>query len=180
MEISPAKCGCLPKGTFTDHAGEECSIQDASCCEESILLGIDKPTAHAITSRGWDAIPLPNDAHVQGRMLLTRKMVRELMRHLTRFVATGTIYGVDGKQEGNTPEAAIRVICGEVARIVVWDKTVGQEPYHSAHEGYAILLEAMDALKQEVWRHRLGEDLRKRAMCVAADAVRFVNDVVQK
>lgn len=51
---------------------------------------------------------------------------------------------------------------------------------HSAHEGYAVLLEEMDELKAHVWTNQKRRDLeamRKEAIQVAAMAVRFVLDI---
>ena len=53
-------------------------------------------------------------------------------------------------------------------------------PFNSAHEGYAVLLEEMDELKEEVWKKRSIRDInrmRKEAVQVAAMALRFLTDV---
>jgi len=53
-------------------------------------------------------------------------------------------------------------------------------PFHSAHEGYAVLAEEVDELWQEVKGHAGPErtaKMRKEAIQVAAMALRFVHDV---
>jgi len=51
-------------------------------------------------------------------------------------------------------------------------------PFNSAHEGYAVILEELDELWQEV-KDKTGEPhkMREEAIQVAAMAVRFVIDV---
>lgn len=53
-------------------------------------------------------------------------------------------------------------------------------PFHSAHEGYAVLLEEVDELKVWVWQHQSmalrGFAMRDEAIQVAAMAVRFIRD----
>ncbi|MCP3678753.1 MAG: hypothetical protein GY721_14620 [Deltaproteobacteria bacterium] len=56
-------------------------------------------------------------------------------------------------------------------------------PFNSAHEGYAVLLEEVDELKEIVWQKtkaRNSEQLRKEAIQAAAMAVRFVLDVCDR
>lgn len=56
-------------------------------------------------------------------------------------------------------------------------------PFHSAHEGYAILLEEMRELEQHVFtnqRNRSYPAMRKEANQVAAMAIRFVVDICDK
>lgn len=51
---------------------------------------------------------------------------------------------------------------------------------HSAHEGYSVILEEMDELKEEVWKRqskRNMERMREEAVQVAAMAIRFILDV---
>lgn len=53
-------------------------------------------------------------------------------------------------------------------------------PMHSGHEGYAVILEEMDELKEHVWTRQGNRDvaaMRKEAMQVAAMAVRFMIDI---
>ena len=56
-------------------------------------------------------------------------------------------------------------------------------PFTSAHEGYAILLEEVDELWDEVKknpRERDYDKMRREAIRVAAMALRFVKDVCDK
>jgi hypothetical protein len=53
-------------------------------------------------------------------------------------------------------------------------------PMHSAHEAYAVILEELDELWDEVKKKQRDRDrslLRKEAMQVAAMAIRFMTDV---
>ena len=54
------------------------------------------------------------------------------------------------------------------------------KPYNSAHEGYAVILEELDELWDEVRAWQPGSDLtamRKEAIQIAATALRFVHDL---
>jgi ribosomal protein S15P/S13E len=56
-------------------------------------------------------------------------------------------------------------------------------PFNSAHEGFAILMEEVEELKEHVFTNQKRRDLaamRKEAIQVAAMAVRFVNDVTDE
>lgn len=71
-------------------------------------------------------------------------------------------------------------------------KAVGEElararfkfsKFHSAHEGYAIILEELEELKKEVFRKQTKRNLdkmRKEAMHVAAMAIRFMTDACEE
>jgi hypothetical protein len=49
---------------------------------------------------------------------------------------------------------------------------------HSAHEGYATILEELDELWEEIKAKIInGDDMRKEAIQVAAMGIRFVHDV---
>ncbi len=70
---------------------------------------------------------------------------------------------------------ALPIVLGEVDRAV---NLHGE--FASVHEGYAVLLEEMDELWDEVKRNPLDEDkLRKEAIQVAAMALRFLEDCVE-
>jgi hypothetical protein len=54
-------------------------------------------------------------------------------------------------------------------------------PMNSAHEGYAVLLEELDELKQEVWKKpamRSKVRMAEEAIQIAAMAIRFVHDLL--
>ena len=54
------------------------------------------------------------------------------------------------------------------------------EGFNSAHEGYAVILEELDELKEEVWKNKKTRDpakMRAEAIQVAAMALRFGLDV---
>jgi len=53
-------------------------------------------------------------------------------------------------------------------------------PFHSSHEGLAIILEEVEELKAEVFKkrgERSHQKMRDEAIQVAAMAVRFVHDI---
>lgn len=52
-------------------------------------------------------------------------------------------------------------------------------PFHSAHEGYAILLEEVDELWQEI-KHGTKDRVHDEAVQVAAMAIRFLKDLCVK
>ena len=52
-------------------------------------------------------------------------------------------------------------------------------PFHSAHEGYAVILEEMDELKTEIWKkpkNRSMTKMRKEAAQIGAVALRLIVD----
>ncbi len=50
--------------------------------------------------------------------------------------------------------------------------------YHSAHEGYAVILEELDELWDEIkQRYQTKDRMRAEALHVAATAIRFIQDV---
>ena len=56
------------------------------------------------------------------------------------------------------------------------------EPFASAHEGFAILLEEVDELKAEVWKKpawRSKDRMRSEAIQIAAMALRFAEDICE-
>jgi NTP pyrophosphatase (non-canonical NTP hydrolase) len=68
-----------------------------------------------------------------------------------------------------------------VAEVMAEVKTaIDQWPhFNSAHEGFAVLLEEVDELKEHVWTNQKRRDLakmRKEAMQVAAMALRFMTE----
>ncbi len=72
-------------------------------------------------------------------------------------------------------ELALKDIIGEYQRAVE-----SNDSFHSAHEGYAVILEELDELKEEVWKkkaNRVRKKMYKEAMQVAAMALRFMVDI---
>jgi len=56
-------------------------------------------------------------------------------------------------------------------------------PFHSGHEGYAVILEELDELWDEVKKRpseRNTQKMRGEAVQVAAMAIRFITDVCEK
>lgn len=54
-------------------------------------------------------------------------------------------------------------------------------PMKSAHEGYAVILEELDELWEEIkFKEPSEEFMRKEAIQIAAMAMRFILDVVEK
>jgi hypothetical protein len=58
-------------------------------------------------------------------------------------------------------------------------------PMHSKHEGFAVMLEEFDELKDEVWTNERKDPdslkrMRKEAVQVAATALRFLLDVCDR
>ena len=53
-------------------------------------------------------------------------------------------------------------------------------PFYSPHEGYAIILEEVRELEQEVFKHQKVRDItkmRKEALQIATMAIRFIIDL---
>lgn len=74
-------------------------------------------------------------------------------------------------------ETAIGLILEELDQA-----TADNEPFNSAHEGYAVILEELDELWDEVKRPAFIRDnkaLKEEAVQVAASALRFLIDVVK-
>lgn len=70
----------------------------------------------------------------------------------------------------------LKEVQAEVKRATV---DLGFPKFNSAHEGFAILHEEFDELKEHVWTNQKKRDIaamRKEAIQVAAMAVRFVMD----
>lgn len=73
----------------------------------------------------------------------------------------------------------IEVVLNDIFAEVV-SATEKWPPFNSAHEGYAIILEELDELKEHVWmnqRRRDIEAMKREAVQVAAMAVRFAVEI---
>lgn len=83
-------------------------------------------------------------------------------------------------------ERAIGVVTADIERAFVDARTEllnaqrDWPPMNTAHEGYAVLLEELDELKEHVWTHPRNRDMqamRHEAIQVAAMALRLVVDI---
>ncbi len=72
---------------------------------------------------------------------------------------------------GDAAELVIDEVREELRRAIT-----KHHPMQSAHEGYAVILEELDELWQEV-KHGTPENARKEALQVAAMAIRFIIDL---
>lgn len=111
----------------------------------------------------------------QGPMALIvprEEMIRLLSRSLTLETLTGDQKPAAGAHPLDRLLAEIGI---EVARAEsLWP------PIHSAHEGFAVIWEELDELKEHVWANQKRRDvagMRKEAVQLAAMAVRFLRDV---
>lgn len=75
-----------------------------------------------------------------------------------------------------TDESAVSAIIEEFVRAT---RTSG--PFSSAHEGYAVILEELDELWEEIRKRNVDRDMikmRKEAVQVGAMALRFLVDCI--
>jgi hypothetical protein len=76
------------------------------------------------------------------------------------------------------PEEIITDICQEFDRA-----TTKHKKFNSAHEGYAVILEEVDELWEEVkkqYEKRDGVKMRQEAIQVATMAIRFIVDATRE
>lgn len=92
MKLVKTKRGFL-RGEFTDLYGAKCSLQMSSLADtDAIWLGINEPTVKILVpGKGWQDVPIPEEAHRAGRMHLDRKLVLELLPQLQHFAETGRL-----------------------------------------------------------------------------------------
>lgn len=82
---------CLAAGMFKDYNDVECSIQESSLAtKEAIWLGMNNGGTHTKDHLGNNVC--------LGRMLLTRKQVKSLIKVLQYFVDHGRL--PDGTEQG--------------------------------------------------------------------------------
>jgi hypothetical protein len=80
---------------------------------------------------------------------------------------------ISPEQIRNRFDAALRDVIAEFDRAAVQHGS-----FHSAHEGFAVMLEEMDELKAEVWKRQRDQTaMRAEAIQVAAMALRFLVDL---
>lgn len=64
------------------------------------------------------------------------------------------------------------------AIFIEYDKAVEKfDPFHSAHEGYAVLKEEVDELWDEIKKGQNKNRMREEALQVVAMAIRFIQDI---
>lgn len=74
---------------------------------------------------------------------------------------------------------------GEISKVILEEYIRASQkfpPFHSAHEGLAVIYEEFDELKTEVWKNRRSRDMeqmRYEAVQLGAMALRFVLDICE-
>ena len=79
--------------------------------------------------------------------------------------------------------ALYAITVDEVFREVLRAKGLFPTDFHNQHEGYAVILEEMDELWDEVKKNQKNYDLkaqRKEAIQIAAMAIRFATELTPK
>lgn len=79
--------------TFTDVNGYECSIQDSSTADKRCLwLGVSNPDVKVMVPfTGWSKMTLPASSLIASRMHIDRKIAKQLIVLLQKFVDEGCI-----------------------------------------------------------------------------------------
>lgn len=83
----------FPIGEFLDRYGSKCSVQDSSIATEACFwLGIDDPDPQVLVpGAGWQKIELPRETVCNTRMHVNRRLARQLLVVLRRFLDTGSV-----------------------------------------------------------------------------------------
>jgi len=88
---------------FTDAYDKPCSVQESSLCSPHLWLGTDNPQpmvlhsdAHKLGIKtaatcGWVPYLLPAEVSIYTRMHLSRKQVKQLIRHLSDWLKKGQL-----------------------------------------------------------------------------------------
>lgn len=84
---------------FYDNSGASCSIQESSCIDPHIWLGINEvipkiflpDIAKRNDQKGWVDLPVPDYIKLFGRMHLSQEQVKELLPLLQYFAENGTL-----------------------------------------------------------------------------------------
>ncbi len=94
---------------------------------------------------------------------------------MQRLLSTAIAAAMQGVSDASSLERLLAEVGIEVARAEsLWP------PINSAHEGYAVILEELDELKEHAWANQNRRDvaaMRKEAVQLAAMALRFLRDV---
>ena len=78
---------------FLDRYGMKCSMQDSSIAtEDCFWLGIDDPEPRILVrGKGWQDVPVPDNAFWVSRMHVNRRLARQLYTWIGRFLRHGTV-----------------------------------------------------------------------------------------
>jgi|GEM_PF-2212195 len=106
----------------------------------------------------------------------TLAKIRQMENRISPISKTET-NPVNRKQLGNLSKALIPIISEYLRATEIYP------PMNTAHEGWALIMEEMEELKQEVFKKPSEiskEDMKREAVQIAAMAIRFITDVCER